>query len=189
MGSIIVSIWPNRARALLVKRNRFWKPVSFDQKSDRRLHQTTRRGPAEVSLASRCQRPLLAGKPRANVVSGFSPKCTCGGGGGGHGMIVGADQNFSHLHLHCFADYCRSLSVNLLVSILWSGEYDFPLNSFQGAGAGWLAAAWVVPVRRVVRDTFMLCLDCVRPPANTLGTNSQAHLLAMRLHVNYNKCR
>ena len=103
------------------------------------------------------------------------------------------DQRFSHLHLHCFADSCRSLSANLcrfwlppsglrvLVSILWSGKYDFPLNSFQCDGASWLAAAWVVHARRVVRDTSMLCLDCIRPPANTLGTNSQAHLLVMTL--------
>ena len=121
-------------------------------------------------------------QPRANEVSGFSAKCKW-------------RISVSHI-LHCFADRCGSLSVNLCrfwvppfppsglrvqVSILWSGMYDFPLNSFQCDGACWLAAAWVVPAHRVVRDTSMLCLDCVRPPANTLGTNSQAHLLVMTL--------
>ena len=52
MGYIIVSVQSNKARALHIKRNRFWEPVSFDQKIGRRLHQTTRRKPAEVSLLS-----------------------------------------------------------------------------------------------------------------------------------------
>ena len=53
MGSIIiVSVQSNKARALHIKQNRFWKPVSFDQKFGRQLHQTTRRKPAEVSLLS-----------------------------------------------------------------------------------------------------------------------------------------
>ena len=49
---MIVSLQSNKARALHIKRNRFWKPVSFDQKFGRRPHQTTRRKPAEVSLLS-----------------------------------------------------------------------------------------------------------------------------------------
>ena len=52
VGSIIVSVQSNKAHALHIKRNRFWKPVSFDQKFGRRRHQTTRRKPAEVSLLS-----------------------------------------------------------------------------------------------------------------------------------------
>ena len=43
VGSIIVSVQSNKARALHIKRNRFLKLVSFDQKFGRRLHQTTRR--------------------------------------------------------------------------------------------------------------------------------------------------
>ena len=64
------------------------------------------------------------------------------------------------------ADRCRSLSANLCrlvlrvqISILWSGKYDFPLNSFQCDGASWLAYAWVVPTRRVVRDISVLCME------------------------------
>ena len=52
MGYIIVSVQSNKARALHIKRNRFWEPVSFDQKFGRQLHQTTHRKPAEVSLFS-----------------------------------------------------------------------------------------------------------------------------------------
>ena len=66
VGSMIVSVQSNKARALHIKRYRFWKPVSFVQKFGRRLHQTARRKPAEVSLLSfhfpRRGRPLLAGK-------------------------------------------------------------------------------------------------------------------------------
>ena len=66
VGSIIVSVQSNKACALHIKRNRFWKPVSFDQKFGRRLHQTTRRKP-QRSLSSRFslsrrERPLLVGK-------------------------------------------------------------------------------------------------------------------------------
>ena len=49
---IIVSVQSKKARALHIKRNRFWKLVSFDQKFGQRFHQTTRRKPAEVSLLS-----------------------------------------------------------------------------------------------------------------------------------------
>ena len=56
MDSIIVSVQSNKARALHIK-----------QKFGRRLHQTTRRKAAEVSLlsfqfVSSGERPLLAGK-------------------------------------------------------------------------------------------------------------------------------
>ena len=73
------------------------------------------------------------------------------------------------------------LGVRVQVSIFRAAKYDFPLNSFQCDGACWLAVAWVVPAHKVVRDTSVLCLNCVRPPANTLGTSSQAHLLVMSL--------
>ena len=48
----IVRVQFNKARALHIKWNRFGKPVSFDQKFGRRLHQTTSWKPAEVSLLS-----------------------------------------------------------------------------------------------------------------------------------------
>ena len=48
----IVNVQSNKACAWHIKWDRFWKPISFDQKFGRRLHQTTRRKPAEVSLLS-----------------------------------------------------------------------------------------------------------------------------------------
>ena len=52
MGSIIISVQSDKAHALHIKQNRFWKLVSFNQKFGRRLYQTTRQKPAEVSLLS-----------------------------------------------------------------------------------------------------------------------------------------
>ena len=52
MGSIIVSVESNKAGALHIKWNWFWKPVNFDQKFGWRLHETTLRKPSEVSLLS-----------------------------------------------------------------------------------------------------------------------------------------
>ena len=75
VGSIIVIVQSNRARALHIKTKPVLKPVSFDQKSGRRLHQTTLWKPAEVSLLSlilpRRERPLLAGNHRHRGIVKF----------------------------------------------------------------------------------------------------------------------
>ena len=68
-----------------------------------------------------------------------------------------------------------------LSSMVWVGKDDFPLNSFECDVACWLASTWVVPACRVARVTSLPCLDCLRSLANTLGTYSQAHLMAMSL--------
>lgn len=57
----------NKACVFHIKRNRFWKPVSFDQKYGRWRNERTRRRPAEVSLSflpffSCRERHLLTGK-------------------------------------------------------------------------------------------------------------------------------
>ena len=72
----IVSVQSNKARALPIKWNRFWKPVSFDRKFGRRLHQTTRRKPAEVSLLSfhfASSRETSAGRELCSITK---PRCS-----------------------------------------------------------------------------------------------------------------